>query len=1072
MSKRKKIGLSLFLIFIVLPLLLFGGVITYVAQNQNQIVQDELKTINAGHQGKISVGATHLAPFENFPYISIKIDDVKIQEYKSEDSPIILEVADIYIGLDVTDLIQGKIDIKKLLVEDGFFDIVLHEDGSDNLSNALASIEDGQEEEGESEALHVHLKNIELKNIDIHKKDESNGLDIETLIYWAKGGFKSNDEHLKAHIDSEFELNIIKDGDTTYVKHKHFEFHTDIDLDEKSGLLTIAPSGIKMEHADFNLEGTVDTKNHMDLDLEIKGTKPNFDMFIAFTPEEVIPVLERYKNAGDIYFNAKLKGPSAFGYDPRFDVHFGANEAFLENTIFGRRMDDMGFEGYFTNGEERNPKTMAFTMKNMTANLEKGNFVGEIKVENFETPEIEMGLEAQFDLNFIAEFLNLEEYQDATGEVALKMNFHDIIDLDNPQSALDNLDQAYYSELTVKDFSVNSSDLPAPLKNLNAHLILDGKKAVLDQLELQLGQSDLSIEGYLTDLPAVIHHNNQEIETHLEISSKVLDIAELTKFSEKDSTGVDERIEDLRLGLSFKSTAKQLTEAQHLPIGEFFIDSLHAQLKHYPHELHDFHVDILIDEHNLEIKDFTGFIDKSDFHLDGEVHEYAFWMKDTLNGDVEVDMSFESDLLRLEDVFAYQGENHVPKDYRHEEFEKLKLHFDSKMHYVDSELQSIDIDLDQFDAKMHIHPMRFKDFNGRIHYEDDHVLIENFHAELGRTVLNVNMDYYIGEDPAIKKRDNYLTLKTNYIDFDQLTNFNPEPPAKAKTEKTEPVHTTEDVAEHAEAYNLYELPFSDMKFDVEIGHFIYHRLDIKDIDAELRTTEDHYIYVDTISLKAAGGEFHMSGYFNGSDPQHIYLKPDMHIKDMDLDQLLFKFENFGQEAIVSENLHGQLTADITGNIRIYPDFVPDLDQSEIHMDVLALNGRLENYDYMLMLSDYFGDKDLSNVRFDTLKNHIDVTNGVLNIPNMTIESTLGHMDISGKQDMEENIEYYVRIPWKLIKQGARNRVFGPKKDKEGEGLKEDEIVELDPNEKVRYLNLKITGTLDEFKIRPGKEKRK
>lgn len=1063
--KRKKFWWRVFILVFSLPIILFGALLVYVFQNQDKIVQGEVDAMNRGHGGLIVIGDTHLAPFENFPNISIMVDDVKILESKEENSSTILEVADIYVGLNLWDIISGKIDIQNLLIEDGFFDIVLHQDGTNNLANALAT----KEENNEEEPLHIHLQNIELKNLDVHKKDESTGLDIETMIYWAKGGFQTSPDHIAAHIDSQFELNIFDKGDTTFVRQKHFEFHSDIDLDQTTGVLTIEPSGITMEHADFDLEGTVDTKNEMDMDLEIKGTKPNFDMLIAFAPEELIPVLERYENAGKIYFNMVIQGQSAFGHSPFFDVKFGASEAFLENTIFKRRVDDMGFEGHFTNGAKRNVNTMEFSMKNMTADLEKGKFLGSVLVQNFKEPDISMELDAQFDLDFVAEFLNLTDYQDASGSVDLKMKFHDIIDLDHPEQALNDLNQAYFSELKIKDLQVNSSSLPAPLKSLNAHLIMRGKKADLDLFDLKLGESDLSIKGYLSDLPAIVHHTSIPVDAHLEIQSDVLDIAEITGFSAEDSTGVDEHIEDLSVGFSFKASAKDFTESKHLPKGEFFVDSLHASLKHYPHELHDFHVDILLGDRDIEIKDFTGYIDQSDFHFNGLIHDYAFWMKDTLNGDVDLDVTFQSDLLRLEDVFAYQGENYVPEDYRHEEFDNLVLHLNSSMHYRDSQLHSIDLDLDKFDAKLHVHPMRFTDFRGRIHYEDEHLMIQKFHGQMGRTVFNVDMNYYLGEDQSTKKRDNHFGLKTNYIDFDQLTNFNTGPQKEGQQEQQNKIHTTEDVAEHAKAFNLYELPFTDMAFDVDIAHFIYHRIDLQKIDAHLRITQNHYVYVDTLNMNAAGGEFHMKGYFNGSDPEHIYLKPNLEIKNVNLDQLLFKFENFGQDVIVSENLHGRLSASITGNIRVYPDLVPDLDQSEVHMDVEALNGRLENYDYMLMLADYFGDKDLSNVRFDTLKNHLDVTNGVLTIPNMTIESTLGHMDISGTQDLDENIEYYVRIPWKIIKQGARNRIFGSKKRDKSEN-EEDDIIELDPNEKVRYLNLKIFGTIDNYKIRPGKKK--
>jgi len=215
----------------------------------------------------------------------------------------------------------------------------------------------------------------------------------------------------------------------------------------------------------------------------------------------------------------------------------------------------------------------------------------------------------------------------------------------------------------------------------------------------------------------------------------------------------------------------------------------------------------------------------------------------------------------------------------------------------------------------------------------------------------------------------------------------------------------------------------------------------------------------------------MSGYFNGSNPDRIYFKPKLKIIKADLDQLLFKYENFGQDVAVSDYIHGQLSADITGNIRVYPDMVPDLDQSEIHMDAELLNGRLENYEPVLMLSDYMGDKNLSNVRFDTLQNHIDIMNGTLTIPNMTIESTLGHYELSGEHSMAGNLEYYIRIPWKIVRKSARNKLFGKKKTKDGE-VGDDEIIEKPLNKKTWYLNLRVKGTLDDYEIKLRKKRKK
>jgi hypothetical protein len=1049
---------------VVIPVALFAAVLLIAYLKQDAIVQTQIATLNSQFQGKITVRDTHLAPFANFPDISIKIDGVVVSESKTAEAASILDVAHIYIGFNLWDLVAGNYDIHSLLIEDGWFDLIRHTDGKTNLENALTS------SAGNSDGppLAIHLQKIELQNIAIQQREEATDTAIRTLIYWAKGGFNSGDGQIKAHVDSEFELNILQDQDTTYFKHKHFEFHTDLVYTEKTGLLVFEPSGIRMEHGNFELQGSVDTKNEMTVALEVRGTKPNFDMFIAFAPAELIPVLEGYENAGNIYFNATLQGPTTNGRQPFIDARFGAAEAYLENFAANSRIDKMGFSGHFTNGEARNLQTMEFSLRDISANLENGNFVGNIQVKNFEFPEIDMQLDADFDIAFIVSFLNLTAVKDATGTVEMKLKFHDIIDLDNPQNALNELNQAYYAALKIEDLAFDSEELPAPLRDLDVQLEMNGKQARLDKFNLSLGNSDLSITGSLSDLPAIIHRTVAPVSATLKIKSAVLDLAELTDYSRTDSLlGINERIEKLSLVLSFNALGNAFTAYSHLPKGEFFIEKLYADLKQYPHTLHDFQADILVDEEDLTIVDFSGFIDESDFHINGLIHDYSSWMQEELNGAVDFDISLKSDLLRFDNLFTYQGENYVPEEYRHEELAGLAVHLESTLHYEANKLQSLTVQLDKFEGKMQVHPLRFENFNGLFHYDKEQLRIERFKGKMGRTDFEIDMNYHLGGSESIQKTDNTFSLKSSYIDFDALSNYNLEAVSQTK-EKTLPRSKNADVPEHAEAFNIYNIPFPAMQFNMAIGHFMYHRLDLKDLVGQLRSTQDHYIHVDTVSFNAAGGTIALNGFFNGNDPAHIFLKPNLKISNIDLDKLLFKFENFGQDVILSENLHGKLNAAITGEIRVYPDFVVDLDQSEVHIDAQVLNGRLENYGPVNMLSDYFGDKDLTKIKFDTLQNHMDIIKGTLSIPTMTIESTLGHMDISGTQGMNNEIDYFVRVPVSVLMKATRNKVFGTK---ENDTETEDEIINLDANKKTRYLNLNITGTLDDYAIKIGKDKK-
>ncbi len=1062
LSLKKRKLWKLLLLLVVIPIVILSLALFYVYTKQESILQNQIAKLNTEYKGKIKVGKSDLSLFKNFPYLSIRIEDIEMFETKADSSPVIMRVSDMYVGFNLWDILNQNYDIQSLSLEDGFFNFIKHINGSTNIENALAL---GAKNSDSTTSTDIHLKKIKIRNLDVHKLDESNNLDVETLIYWADGGFKTENSQIDAHIETEFELNIIKDSDTTYIKYKHFEFDTDLSFNENSGMLSLQPTTVVMEHADFELEGTLDTKNEMELDLSVKGKKSNFDMLIAFAPHDLIPVLESYKNEGNIYFNSVVKGPLSNNQMPFIDANFGTDKAYLENPEKKRRISDLGFSGHFTNGEKRSLESMEFSLTNMNAKLERGNFIGNIVVKNFEHPDIDAQLDVDFNIKFVADFFNIKSIQNTSGNIALKMNFHDIIDLNQPELALDNLNQAYFSELKIKDLTIDSDDFPVPLEDLDAHFVINGKEALIENFDMLLGKSDISAKGTISNFPSIIHHTNDKVEAHIDITSKLIDIAELTRYSAVDSVGMNEQLTNLKTGLSFKALAKDFTEFNHLPKGEFFIDSLFAELKHYPHDFHDFHADILIDDKDMKIVDFTGYIDDSDFHLNGLAHNYGFWLKEALDGNVDLDITLTSDFLRIEDLFTYKGENYVSEEYRHEMFKNLKLHLNSSMHYKASSLQSIDLDVDKLHTKMQLHPNTFEDFKGHFHYENDQLVINDFHGKIGSTNFDVDLNYYLGKE-AGKSKNNSLNLKSNYIDFDALFKFDPKPPTKSNI-----ANELEDVKSHAEAFNIYELPFVDMKLDLDVKRMRYHRIDLKNIKGKLRLTENHFIYVDTLHLNSAGGNFKLSGYFNGSDSKHIYFKPNLSIENADIDRLAYKFENFGQDHVLSENLHGKLTSEITGNVRLYPDMVPDLDKSEIHMNVKILEGRLENYEPMSMFSDYIGDKNLKKIRFDTLQNKIDIDNGKVVVPKMTIESTLGHLEISGTHDSKHNIEYYISIPWKTVKKAALYKIFGNKK-KTDSIYGEEEIIKATTNKKTKYLNLKIIGTMDDYDISLGKKKNK
>ncbi|MGQ0828506.1 MAG: AsmA-like C-terminal region-containing protein [Bacteroidota bacterium] len=1030
-----------------IPLALLFISVTILYWQQDKVVQRLIADMNKDFKGCVEIKGSHISLFENFPYISIDLETVEIHENKAKNIAAIANLKDIYLGFDFWTILAGNMEIKKLTLKNGRLNLIQHLDGEFNIVKALSS----DKEIDPNKEFHLDLKKIELENIHLVKLNEQNNLLADAYISHAASKFKTSPQHIYAYIDSKFELNIVSNNDTTFIKHKHFELKTEIDFLQKKEVMTIRPSIMKLEGAEFNVEGTIDFLNDVLLDLKFNGNKPNFDLFIAMAPEELIPTLRKYDNRGKIYFNAAIKGKSINGNNPSINADFGCADAYFNNTTVNKKLDAMRFKGHFTNGEKRNASTMELSLQDFSARPEAGIFRGNLTVKNFSSPEINLQLKSEFELDFLAKFFNLKSLQDLSGKIWLTMNFRDIIDLEFPEKSIEKLNESYFTQLKIEDLSFTSSKYALPIRNLDLYAELNGHKANIEYANVSVGKSDLHLSGTISDLPAIIHHTATPVNTSLNIKSKYIDLFELTGSDSVKS--IDEQIQNLSLNLEFKSSAKAFTESPNLPVGEFFVTNLYAGLKHYPHTLHDFHADIFIDGEDFRIVDFKGMIDKSDFFFSGKLRNYNLWFDDHSAGDTKVEFNLTSSVLQLEDIFSYKGENYVPEDYRHEEFKNLVVHGYTDLHFKDS-LRSIDFYLDRFDAKMKLHPLRFENFKGRVHYEDEHLVVDNFSGKIGKSDLKTTLHYYFGKNEAIKKRDNHFELTCSLLDFDELFIYHP---------------PDTNTVEHDKGFNIYELPFTDMTFDININRFNYHRYVLNNVTAKWRTTPNHYVYIDKMHLNAAGGAFDIGGYFNGSNPKQIYFSPNMKVKNVDLDKLLFKFENFGQDHLVSENLHGKFSGNITGKIHMHTDLVPKIDDSEIHLDVEVVNGRLENYKMLDHVAEFFHDKNLKKVFFDTLANHIDLTKGVLNIPKMRINSSLGFMEISGKQDMDFNMEYYLKIPWKMVTQAGSAKLFG-KKAEEVDPEQTDAIQYADPEKKIRYVNIKIAGNPDNYKVSLGKDK--
>jgi hypothetical protein len=225
-------------------------------------------------------------------------------------------------------------------------------------------------------------------------------------------------------------------------------------------------------------------------------------------------------------------------------------------------------------------------------------------------------------------------------------------------------------------------------------------------------------------------------------------------------------------------------------------------------------------------------------------------------------------------------------------------------------------------------------------------------------------------------------------------------------------------------------------------------------------------------MKVAGGAVNMRGKFNGSNPEKIYFRSRINLDNVDLEKMLLKLDHFGQDVVVNKNVKGRLSGQIKSYVQVHPDLVPILSNTRAELNIKIYDGSLVDFAPMQAMAGYFKDKNLRLIRFDTLANKLTFTNGVLDIPEMDINSSLGYIQVSGKQSLDLSMEYYVRIPMKMVTKVGFSALFN-RKPEEVDLNQVDQIEYIDKDKKIAFMNLKVTGTpKGDYEVGLGKQRKK
>lgn len=217
--------------------------------------------------------------------------------------------------------------------------------------------------------------------------------------------------------------------------------------------------------------------------------------------------------------------------------------------------------------------------------------------------------------------------------------------------------------------------------------------------------------------------------------------------------------------------------------------------------------------------------------------------------------------------------------------------------------------------------------------------------------------------------------------------------------------------------DLVEKLNDDLEFDLDfkVNEFVSKNFRATQLKGNLLLANNQFI-LNNSSMNFAKGKVGFSlkvtNLQKSINPIHLNSK----MKDVDLKEFFYAFNNFNQKTFSYDNIEGKLSLDL--DLRAEID--DKLDFLTKDLDGVAqftiTDARLKDFEPMQRLSNFLlKGRDFSDVQFGEIKSNINMSGTQMHVSRMEVNSTVITMFIEGRYDLKDSSDLSIQIPLSNLK---------------------------------------------------------
>ena len=992
--------------------------------------------LNDQQPGEVQMGQMNLIPFMNFPDVSLQLRTVVYYEQNPDLDTLnqepILAMEEVYVTLDVMDLIRGDIQVSEARLADGFVRFEVYEDSISNLENALGlrfgASASTDSAENELPLLKVNLDKMELRNIQAiatnRVRDQHFNLKINQLV----SSMSYLPDRVKVDLEVNIEINKVK-----YLKYNEettriIEFSSAVSMDPVQKLIDIKPSRMKISDLELETWGTFGYDSVPRLDMEFKARNEGLEvlnyLFRGILDLEEIEQI----GSGSIELYGDIHGHLGEGM-PVVNIIGSADQIGFRIKSIQKDVTNISFSLMATNGGKSDFSDASVEVNDFSASFPEGDISANVSVYNMVSPELKVDMTGEVDLFGLEDMIHIDELSDLEGKVTLSGQMDGVINRSTGEFLNDRGSiRAILSDVSFV-LQLDSSRVDS-MKQINGELFMLGHVIGTRNLMAEFNGNMLDLGIIIDNLLLYLLGFDRDVSAEISIASDLLDLRSV--IGDTAVAGMlGNQLRNLRFNAGACVTKSELDafiKYDSLPEVSLSLDSFGIDIPVFA-DVSDMNASLTFGPDTIALHHLNGVVGESEFNFSGMIANFGALGRQDSGGIVDVVFDISSELMRAEDFFTFNNEFLLPETYKTEYLEGFRLagslNLPAEGLLIDSLPLDFGLEISDLEWNFRYYPLEFNDFFVQIRRMGNRLFIDDFQGSVGESNLKMSATLENFTDTVFENLKGSLVLHSDLLDFNQLLNY------QLPEELQDTV--VGDSSELREPPRLDQINYPQFDFTLDVGELRYGEYNIYGMKGKLRSSRERIFYLDSLVTSGeSGGEMAFYGQFNVSNPWMYTFSAELNLKEVDINDLAIKMQVGEEIYSLRDNFDGILTANGLAEVFITPDLKVDMSNTTAIFNVRLTDGALINFKPLQAAGKYLDNKNLDYVEFATLRNGFTLMDSKISIPVMNVESTVGQLLIEGEQGLDNSYLYLLRIPPRLAMDAAKS-VLSNSENTEGEG---------------------------------------